>query len=305
MEVIEFRVLRKNRRLDLFLVEVMDLSRSYVQKIIESGGVLVDGMDSRASMSLEPGELVEVTLPEDVMSDFIPEDIPIEILYQDKDIAVVVKPPGISTHPAGNSLNGTLANALMYHIKDLSAINGVFRPGIVHRLDKGTSGVMLVAKSDVAHHSLSAQFAARQIHKEYLALCKGNFLDSVGIIDVAITRCRKDRMKMEACFSGGKEAVTEFRVRERYAGHTLVLCSPRTGRTHQIRVHMDYIGHPLVGDHLYGTRVASSLNVQAPRMMLHAWAIECNHPVSGERLRFESLPPSDFSDVIASLGEQS
>lgn len=305
MDVIEYRVMRRNRRLDLFLVEAMDLSRSYIRKIIDSGGVLVDGVEARASMSLEPGDMVEVTLPDDVMSDFVPEDIPIEILYQDRDLAVVVKPSGLSTHPAGNTLTGTLANALMFHIKDLSAINGVFRPGIVHRLDKGTSGVMLVAKTDTAHHALSAQFASRQIHKEYLALCKGEFMDTLGIVEVAIGRSRQDRMKMEACFTGGKDAVTEFRVKTRYRGHTLVQCHPRTGRTHQIRVHMDYIGHPLVGDHFYGTRIASVLNEKSPRLMLHAWAIEFIHPTSGEKLRFESQPPQDFMDILASLPEQS
>lgn len=301
MEIVEFSVTRRNRRLDKFLADNMDLSRSHIQKIIDAGGVLVDGMEARSSSSLEPGSLVKVTIPDDILSEFIPEDLPIEILFQDKDLAVIVKPAGMASHPYGNQMTGTLANALLFHVRDLSGINGVLRPGIVHRLDKGTSGVMLIAKNDRAHQELSGQFATRVVKKTYAAICRGVLSETVGIIEVPIGRSRQDRMKMEATGINGKEAVTRFRVSERFGRHTLVRCFPETGRTHQIRVHLAYIGYPVAGDGVYGTREVENLGLEQGRQLLHAEEISFRHPCTGETMTFKALFPSDFEAVLASL----
>lgn len=301
MERVEFNVTRSNRRLDKFLADNMDLSRSYIQKIIDAGGVLLDGMEAKASSSLEPGSVVEVIIPDDILSEFIPEDLPLEILFQDRDLAVVVKPAGMASHPYGNQMTGTLANALLFHIRDLSGINGVLRPGIVHRLDKGTSGVMLVAKNDRTHQQLSEQFATRVVKKTYAAICRGVIVETVGLIEVPIGRSRQDRMKMEATGFGGKEAVTRFRVSERFPRHTLIRCFPETGRTHQIRVHMAYIGYPIAGDGVYGSREVEDLGLQTGRQLLHAEEISFRHPATGETLAFKAALPPDFEAVLASL----
>lgn len=258
MEIIEFTVKKRNKRLDKFLSDCLNLSRSYVKKLISEEHVLVNGTESRASASLNPGDYVEVTIPDDIFCDFVPQDLPIEIIYEDKAMAVISKPAGMMSHPAGNIMTGTLANAVMYHIKDLSSINGVLRPGIVHRLDKGTSGIMLIAKNNSSHQHLSSQFAQRQVHKTYNALVKGVITEKKGIINGAIARSRTDRMKMEINVLNGKDAVTEFSVIERFRNHTLVACFPKTGRTHQIRVHFSYIGHPLLGDGIYGSGALGS-----------------------------------------------
>lgn len=278
-------------RLDRLLADQMpDVSRSRLQAWIESGHVLVNGEPSRASVRTRAGDVVSIRVPaptpELVMK---PEDVPLDILFEDEVLLVLNKPAGVVVHPGAGVVSGTLVNALLHHCGSLSVVGGVERPGIVHRLDKETSGCLLVAKSDVAHRALSRQFAERSVRKTYLAITTRGPRPASGSIDVPIARHPVHRQKMCASERAeARESRTDYQVLKNADGLYLVECRPLTGRTHQIRVHLQYVGSPVAGDPVYGKRDKFA------RHLLHAWKLEFTHPSSGERLAFASPVPSDF-----------
>lgn len=288
----------EGERLDAFVAEQMDsLSRSQVQKLIGDGQVWVDGEIRKASYKVREGEAVVVEIPRATTILLEGEDIPLDIIYQDNDVAVVNKPKGLVVHPAHGNWDHTLVNALLYHVKDLSSINGDLRPGIVHRLDKDTSGVMVVAKNDAAHRVLAEQIKAHTIQREYLALVYGVIKENLGTIEAPIGRSKIDRKKM-AVVGDGRSATSQYQVLERFHDYTLVRVKLFTGRTHQIRVHMQYIKHPVVGDPLYTARKAPfGINSQ----LLHACLLGFNHPRSGEYLEFTSDLPTEFQQALSDL----
>jgi len=285
-------------RLDAFLAEqVEQLSRSAVKNLINEGQVLVNGAKQKASYHVREGDEISIEIPEPQVLELKPRDIPLEIIYQDEDLAVINKPKGLVVHPAHGNWDYTMVNALLYHIKDLSGINGQIRPGIVHRLDKDTSGVMVVAKNDVAHRSLAAQIKEHSIKREYIALVHGTIKENLGTIDAPIGRSKVDRKKM-AVIADGRPAVSNYQVLERYHNYTLVKVELLTGRTHQIRVHFAYIKHPVVGDPLYGSgKKHFNMDSQA----LHAHLLGFNHPRTGKYLEFTSPLPQYFQDILVSL----
>ena len=243
----------QGKRLDVYLTSALDISRSYAQQLIQRQGVTVNGKDAKANRRLNEGDQVKAVIEVQEEYKVVPQDIPLDIVYEDKDIIVINKARGMVVHPAAGNPDGTLVNALLYHCQgELSGINGVIRPGIVHRLDKDTSGVMVAAKTDEAHKGLAEQIKAHSAHRTYWALVHGNISEERGIVDAPIGRHPKDRVKMTVTFKGGREAVTHFKVLKRYGDYTWVECKLETGRTHQIRVHMAYIHHPVVNDPLYG-----------------------------------------------------
>lgn len=290
----------EGERLDLFVTEHMEnLSRSAVQNLIKAGKVRVDGQVLKASHHLREGEEVEVEMAEPQRVSILPQNIPLDILYQDQDLAVVDKPKGMVVHPAHGNWDNTMVNALLYHLRDLSGINGELRPGIVHRLDKDTSGVMVVAKQDQAHRSLAEQIRVHSIKREYIALVHGVIKENLGTIDAPIGRSPLDRKKM-AVVKDGRPAVSNYEVMERFRNYTLVRVSLMTGRTHQIRVHFSYIKHAVVGDPLYGpAKKHFDLESQA----LHAQLLGFNHPRSGEYLEFTSPLPGYFQAILAELAK--
>lgn len=278
------------RRLDHFLAAMLpDDSRSRLQSLIRQGHVLLNGEKARPSEPVRPGDKVDLFRPAATpCPTAAPEDIALDILQEDDAIIVINKPAGLVVHPGAGNLNGTLVSALLHHCDHLSGIGGVERPGIVHRLDKETSGCMVVAKTDAAHRSLSAQFADRTVQKTYLALVAGCPKQPAGIIDAPITRHPVHRQKM-AVRERGRPAVTEYRVLAKTSTTSLVECHPRTGRTHQVRVHLRHLGCPILGDPLYGKRGDYS------RHYLHAWKLEFQHPTTGKTLIFEAPPPPEFT----------
>lgn len=282
-------------RADVFLAEKTRWTRSRIAKLIESGKVFCNGEPVKKAGEKVKGEVV-LEIEEDVPISAEGEDIPIDIVYQDKDIAVINKPQGMVTHPCAGTHNGTLVNAVVYKIKDLSGINGVLRPGIVHRLDKDTSGLIVIAKNDAAHNSLAKQIEEKTAGRHYLALVTGNIKEDEGVIDKAIARSKKDRKKM-AVDDNGRRAVTHYFVRERFGDYTLVEFKLGTGRTHQIRVHAKYINHPVVGDITYGKKDDFGLNGQ----LLHAFKLELTHPRTGERMTFYAPLPEYFEKVLEKL----
>lgn len=286
-------------RLDVFLSrQFQDKSRSSIQKLIETGAVFVETTARKANYKLSIGDSVSVELPEPKQLEILPEEIPLKILYEDSDIIVINKEQGMVVHPATGIVTGTLVNALLYHCKDLSGINGVLRPGIVHRLDKDTSGVMVCAKNDVAHLSLAQQIKEKTAHRIYKALVFGNIKEDTGIIHGDIGRSLKDRQKMAIVSKNGKPATTKFKVIERFGKYTLVECRLMTGRTHQIRVHMTSIGHPLVGDFKYGTgKNPFKMLGQA----LHSEKLVLFHPRTGKEMFFEAPIPDYMQKVIKVL----
>ena len=291
----------KKQRLDLFLLNKFpDQSRSHLQKLIDTGKVLVDGNISKSSYKLNGNEKIFISELKAEELSLEPENIPLDILYEDCYIIVINKARGMVVHPADTINHGTLVNALLYHCKDLSGINGVMRPGIVHRLDKDTSGVMVVAKNDKAHISLSEQIQSKTAKRTYLAIVHGRISDNAGIIEGAIGRHKVDRKKM-AITPDGKPAITEFRVVERFKDYTFVECSLKTGRTHQIRVHMTSIGHPLVGDPKYGSR-KNSFDIKG--QALHSHVLTLNHPSTGERMDFTAPLPNDMEKILEQLRGQ-
>lgn len=277
---------QEGQRLDSAIAGLSGLSRSRVAALIEAGHVRANSQQVRKpSQKAIGGESISVDLPPAQAVQALPQDIPLEILYEDEDLAVINKPRGMVVHPAPGNPDGTLVNALLYHLRDLSGLGGELRPGIVHRLDKDTTGVMVVAKNDYAHQGLSEQFARRTMQKEYLALLRGNLRQDAGSVEAPIGRHPGDRKKM-AVRPQGREALTKYRVLRRYRGACLVACQLLTGRTHQIRVHMAHLGHPVLEDPLYGGKGSGQL--------LHAWRICFTHPRSGALLRFSARPDEQF-----------
>ena len=282
-------------RLDRYLSsQLTDLSRSAIQRLIADGHVTIDGQFTRASQKVAVGDAIQVLVPPPQPVSLVPEDRPLDILHEDADIVVLDKPPGEVVHPGPGHQSGTLVHALLAHCGDFTGVGGKMRPGIVHRLDKDTSGVLLVAKNDQAFRNLQEQFLRRQVRKEYLALVHGMVRDRKGRVEAPIGRDPGDRKRM-AIVSGGKAAVTRYRVLKYLRETSVVKILLVTGRTHQIRVHFSFLGHPVVGDETYGNRLAASL---APRQFLHAWRIAVLHPTSGERIQFCSKLPADLREVL-------
>ena len=288
----------KGSRLDVFLADKLpDISRSRIKGCIEMGMVRVRGEQvAKGGYALKEGDLVEIAVADAVELSVEPENLPLNIVYQDADFAVINKVQGMVTHPAAGSPNGTLVNAVLYHIKDLSGINGVLRPGIVHRLDKDTSGLILIAKNDCAHISLTSQIAEKTAKRYYIALVDGNIKEDSGVIDEPVDRNPKDRKKM-AVVKGGRPAKTAYKVIERFGKYTLVGFELFTGRTHQIRVHCAYMKHPVTGDPLYGGSNAFGQKGQ----LLHAARLVVNHPATGERMEFTAPLPDYFREVLEKL----
>lgn len=302
-----------NERVDAFLAKSgLVHSRSLVEKLVEQGLVKVGGKVVRKSAKLKSGDIIEFEIPPPEPIEPEPENIPLSIIYQDSKIAVIDKPAGLLTHPSRGFNSGTLVNALLYHIKDLSGIRGSLRPGIVHRLDKDTSGLLVVAKSDEAHSGLHEQFKDRSVEKTYLAVAYGVFERKNGKLDSKIARHPTDRKKMAPSALNGKDALTIYKVLSSNNGFSLVELEIKTGRTHQIRVHLSEIGHPIVGDKKYGggpnrannitNQNARQAAVSMKRQALHARTLCFDHPISGKRLEFSSRPPKDFIDLAESLG---
>ena len=291
----------EGKRLDAFLAErIPELTRSRLKKLISQGKVHLSPEGKvKASRPVRAGEeiLVQIPPPEEPVLE--PEVVPFEILYQDEHLAVIIKPPGIVVHPAAGHLRGTLVHGLLQRLSGLSGVGGALRPGIVHRLDKDTSGLLVVAKNDQAHLRLSAMFKGRKVEKWYLALVHGVPEPRSGKIKVPIGRHPLHRKKMLAGAPRSREAETFYRVREAFRHWALLEVRPLTGRTHQIRVHLSYLGHPLLGDALYGGRRPGGPPAQ--RQMLHAWRLSFEHPVTKERLSFEAPPPEDFQRVLEEL----
>ena len=274
-----------------------ETSRSFIQKLIEEGGVVLNGepMTSKKYKG-KVGDCVELTLPEPKQLIIEPEDIPLDIVYEDDDVLVVNKPKGMVVHPAVGNYTGTLVNAIMFHCADrLSSINGVVRPGIVHRIDKDTSGLLMIAKNNKAHESLSAQLAEHSITRRYKALVYNNFTEDEGTVDAPIGRDPKNRLRQAVTQQNSKRAVTHWKVAERFGKYTLIEARLETGRTHQIRVHMAYIKHPLVGDPLYGP---SKQAIAADGQLLHAEFLGFVHPTTGKYMEFTRPLPEDFQKIV-------
>ncbi len=286
------------KRLDLFLSEEIDESRSYVKNLTEQGLVTVNSKAVKAGYNVKNGDIVEYELPEIKQLDLTPADIPIDVIYEDDDVAVINKAQGMVVHPAPGSYDNTLVNALLFRLKSLSSINGVARPGIVHRLDKDTSGLLVVAKNDEAHVSLQSQIASKEAKRYYIALVDGVINKDEGVIDTNIDRSQKDRKMMAVCREGkGRRAITYYKVLERLGGYTLVEYELKTGRTHQIRVHSKHIGHPIVGDSVYG----GSTSLYNQGQLLHAFRLQFAHPSTKELMTFEAPLPNYFADILEKL----
>lgn len=284
-------------RIDKFLSSVLnDFTRSQIQMMIEVGSVLVNNKVVKSNYKLKINDEITVLIKEPELTDIEPQDIPLDIVYEDKDIIVINKPSGMVVHPALGNYKDTLVNALLFHCKDLSGINGKIRAGIVHRIDKDTSGLLVACKNDLAHKNLSEQFMEHKVNKIYYCLVNGVIPHNIGLIDAPIGRDPQSRQQM-AVVENGKEARTHFKVLERYEKNTLVEVKLETGRTHQIRVHMKYIGYPLVGDPVYGVRKVVGENGQ----FLHAKKLEFYHPRTNEFLSFEIELPEDFKKLINEL----
>ena len=304
MNEFRFAIEAGEARLDAFLAaqEELGLSRSYVKKLIEDGHVSVTGkVAAKAGQIVRAGDEIRVGVPDPEPVSLAAEAIPLDVVYEDEDLVVVNKPRGLVVHPAVGHWSGTLVNALLDHVEDLEGIGGEMRPGIVHRLDKETTGLLVVAKNDTAHHSLSEQIRLRTVKREYWAIVHGSPKSESGRIEAPIGRHPGDRKRMAVNLKNGRDAVTSFKVLERFkAAYTLVSCRLETGRTHQIRVHMLYIGHPVVGDPVYGTRKAHlGMTAQA----LHARVLGFTHPRTGEWMEFTAPPPDDFNQALAQLRE--
>ncbi|MBQ7583969.1 MAG: RluA family pseudouridine synthase [Lachnospiraceae bacterium] len=274
-----------------------DISRSRIAALIKEGGVTVNGSRMKPSYMLEDGDEVSFALPDSELPDIVPEDIPLDILYEDEAVLVVNKPKGMVVHPAAGHYTGTLVNALMFHCKDLSGINGVLRPGIVHRIDKDTTGSLIVCKSDAAHRDIARQLEVHSIDRKYRAVVWGRFNEEEGSVELPIGRDRRDRKKM-AVDPAGKRAVTHYRVLESFRDLSYIECVLETGRTHQIRVHLTHIGHPILGDEVYGARKGK---VKTYGQTLHAYFIGFDSPASGGHIEVTAPIPEYFEDILGKI----
>jgi 23S rRNA pseudouridine1911/1915/1917 synthase len=305
---------QSKERIDVYLThQVENATRSKVQKAIEAGAVLVDGRKVKPSHPVSPGEVIEITLPRPPRPEAQPEDIPLDILYEDDDLLIVNKPGGMVTHPAYGNYTGTLVNALLHHCRSLSTVNTHLRPGIVHRLDKDTTGLMVVAKHDTAHHLLARQFSKRTLQREYWAIVWGKFKERTGTIEASLGRSKRDRKRVTVT-ADGKHAVTEYEVLREFEFLSLVRLRLKTGRTHQIRVHLAHIGHPVFGDPTYGGRSntwgglegkkaqrAANLLKLISRQALHAKTIGFVHPTTKREMMFDSELPPDMKAVLEDM----
>ena len=283
-------------RLDKAVADLTELSRGLANEQIKNGQILVNGLAKKAKYAVKEGDVISYEVPEPEVVEYVAEDLPLEIVYQDEDVAVVNKPQGMVVHPSAGHTSGTLVNALMYHIKDLSGINGVLRPGIVHRIDKDTSGLLMIAKNDQAHLALADELKDKKSLRKYWAIVHGNLPNDRGVIEAPIGRSEKDR-KRQAVTAKGKPALTRFQVLERFGDYTLVELQLETGRTHQIRVHMAYIGHPVAGDEVYGPRKT----LKGHGQFLHARTLGFTHPRTGEVLEFTAEAPAIFLETLEKL----
>ncbi|MDR7236215.1 RluA family pseudouridine synthase [Neobacillus drentensis] len=299
MEKMEHTILeeQKGDRIDKVISNLdPEWSRTQVQQWIKEGNILVNGQQIKTNYKCSTNDQIVITIPDPEELDVLPEDLNLEIYYEDKDVLVVNKPRGMVVHPAPGHISGTLVNGLMYHCKDLSGINGVLRPGIVHRIDKDTTGLLMVAKNDMAHESLVNQLVAKTVTRKYKAIVHGVIPHDFGTVDAPLGRDTKDRQSMTVV-DHGKHAVTHFHVIERFKDFTFVECQLETGRTHQIRVHMKYIGYPLAGDPKYGPKKTLEIEGQA----LHAGVLGFNHPRTNEYLEFEAPLPEDIEMLLTQL----
>lgn len=292
----EINVITSGQRLDKALADLSSLSRGQANDQIKQGLVLVNGQQKKAKYTVQAGDVICFELPKEEVLEYQAQNIPLDIIYEDDALAIINKPQGMVVHPSAGHPSGTMVNALMYHIKDLSSINGVVRPGIVHRIDKDTSGLLMVAKTDAAHQALAEELKAKKSLRKYLAIVHGNLPNDRGMIEAPIGRSEKDRKK-QAVTAKGKEAVTRFTVLERFGDYSLVELQLETGRTHQIRVHMAYIGHPVAGDPLYGPRKTLSGHGQ----FLHAKTLGLTHPMTGKEMIFTVEAPEIFQKVLKLL----
>jgi len=289
-----------NLRLDKFLSTYFsDFSRSHIAKLIDEENCIVNGKVAKASLKLKAGDIIEINIPEAKELEISKEDIPLDIVYEDKDILIINKPQGMVVHPANGHYEHTLVNAILAHCNDLSGINGIMRPGIVHRIDKDTSGLICVAKNDKAHLALAEQLKDHTMARTYVALVKGVIPENSGEINLPIGRDPHNRQKMAVTRSNSKEAITYFKVLERYSDHTLVECHLKTGRTHQIRVHLSYIGYPVEGDPLYSGRKYDTIYKNG--QLLVAVGLRLIHPSSNKEMEFKIDLPDYFKQVISHL----
>ena len=281
------------KRIDKYLTDSTEYTRSKIQKMIDNGNILVNGKEVKSSYILKENDNIEISeyIEE---TDIIPENIPLDIYYEDEDLIVVNKPSGMVVHPAPGNYTGTLVNALMYHTNNLSTVNTSIRPGIVHRIDADTSGLLLVAKNDEAHNVLADAIAKKEVVREYIALVEGIILEDTATIDAPIGRDKNNRKKMAVTSENSKDAITHIRVLDRFKDSTLIRCKLETGRTHQIRVHMDYIGHPVVNDPTYGKKKI----INDYGQMLHAEYLGFNHPITGKFMEFQVQPEKEFNEIL-------
>lgn len=301
METFSYQIgVGEEDRLDKWLTEaVSGLSRSYIQKCIKEGQALVNGVPQKANYRLRVDDEVSFSIPEAVEPEIAAEEIPLSILYEDGDVLVVDKPKGMVVHPAPGHYSGTLVNAVLYHCKgQLSGINGVLRPGIVHRIDRDTTGSLIICKNDLAHQMIAAQLKAHSLNRSYRAIVHGVVAGEEGTVDAPIGRDERDRKRMAVNQKNGKPAITHYRVLERFREHTYIECRLETGRTHQIRVHMTSIGHPLLGDEVYGTR---KIPFHLEGQTLHAYMLGFWHPVSGEYVEVTAPLPAYFQKLLEIL----
>lgn len=289
-----------NQRLDKFLSTTLtNFSRSHIVKLIEEGNCLVNKKEAKASLKLKAGDIIEINIPENKELEILKEDIPLDIVYEDGDILIINKPQGMVVHPSNGHYEHTLVNVILHHCHDLSGINGVTRPGIVHRIDKDTSGLICVAKNDKAHLFLADQLKDHTMSRTYIALVKGVIPENSGEINLPIGRDPHNRQKMAVARSNSKEAITYFKVLQRFSDHTLVECHLKTGRTHQIRVHLSYIGYPVEGDPLYSGKKYDTLYKNG--QLLVAVGLKLIHPSSNKEMEFKIDLPDYFKEVISQL----
>ncbi len=304
MENIEIFPAEGGTRIDAWLsTNIPDLTRNAAQRLLTEGMVTVNGKPPKKNYKVSAGDCITVTIPEAAEVPLVPQNIPLDIVYEDEDVVVVNKPRGMVVHPAPGHPDGTLVNALMYHCGDsLSGVGGEKRPGIVHRIDKDTSGLLIVAKNDAAHLALSAQLSDRSLSRVYRAVVTGNLRQDSGTVDAPIGRHPNDRKKMAVTHQNSRNAVTHWSVLERYRGYTHVRCKLETGRTHQIRVHMAHIGHPLLGDEVYGHAKLPEKGLTG--QCLHAKELQFIHPRTGEAVHLDTELPDYFKDVLTRLGQE-